>query len=161
MAPGSGRAILCGTLAVMVLCASAAVATVLLEVAASPDVFINIGGTPTLRRDLALDAFTAGGGLRTFPSLPSGADLIAHHVDGHDKLVQVKGRFTLRKFYTGKNLWVAFPHGGGWYLYPHDRVQKAVAVRNPKATGYSWPRPPKWALQLLEPFRIDREVKDD
>lgn len=71
-----------------------------------------------------------------------GADLIAHHVDGHDKLIQVKSRFTLREAYTGKDLWVAFPHDGQWYLFPHDQMQQAVAARNPKAIGYSWRRPP-------------------
>lgn len=84
-----------------------------------------------------------------------GADLIAHHINGQDLLVQVKGRFTLRRAYRGKNLWIAFPHNGEWYLFPHDQIQRAVKARNPKAVNYSWRRPPKWALPLLEPYRIE------
>lgn len=83
-----------------------------------------------------------------------GADLIAHHVDGHDLLIQLKGRLTLRPHYRGKGLWIAFPYRGDWFLFPHDEIQDAVRTHNPKAAGYSWPQPPKWALTLLDPFRL-------
>lgn len=83
-----------------------------------------------------------------------GADLLAHHVDGDDLLIQLKGRFALRGSYRGKGLWIAFPCDGGWYLFPHDEIQDAVLARNPKAANYSWPRPPRWALELLQPYRL-------
>lgn len=83
-----------------------------------------------------------------------GADLIAHHIDGHDLLIQLKGRLALKPDYRGKGLWIAFPHRGGWYLFPHDKIQDQVATRNPKAKGWTWPKPPRWALELLEPYWI-------
>ena len=83
-----------------------------------------------------------------------GADLIAHHVDGHDLMIQLKSRLTLRVNAVGKSLWFAFPYNGAWFLFPHDRIQSVVTARNPKAANYSWPRPPKWALELLEPYRL-------
>lgn len=53
----------------------------------------------------------------------NGADLIAHHVDGVQFLkIQLKSRFTVGKKYRGKDLHVAFPYHGHWYLYPHDAV---------------------------------------
>lgn len=86
-----------------------------------------------------------------------GADLIAHHIDGHDLLVQVKSRLNIRPSYRGKNLWMAFPHDGEWYLFPHDPIQNEITARNPKAEDYSWRHTPKWALTMLEPYRLEGE----
>lgn len=88
--PAAGRATSHAALAfaAVVLCAGIAPAAILLEVAASRDVFASIGGVSALRRELAVDAFGAGVSLRSFPSLPSGVDLVAHHrLPGGDELL--------------------------------------------------------------------------
>jgi hypothetical protein len=46
-----------------------------------------------------------------------GADFLAYHNDRLDTLkVQLKSRLTIDKKYEGKELFVAFPFNGHWYL---------------------------------------------
>src|SRR4051812_2197051 len=53
----------------------------------------------------------------------NGADFLAHHNDGETFLkVQLKGRLTFGTEYIGKNIYLAFPNKGEWYLFPHDKV---------------------------------------
>jgi len=50
-----------------------------------------------------------------------GADFLAYHIDGITTLrVQLKGRVTIDKKYVDKDLHMAFPVSGIWYLIPHD-----------------------------------------
>lgn len=52
-----------------------------------------------------------------------GADFLAYHIDGETTLkVQLKGRLQIAEKYVGKSIFITFPHGGHWYLYPHDEV---------------------------------------
>lgn len=52
-----------------------------------------------------------------------GADFLAIHIDGEVVLkVQLKGRLTVEARYVGKDIYIAFPYAGQWYLYPHDEV---------------------------------------
>ena len=68
-----------------------------------------------------------------------GADFLAYHVDGITTLrVQLKSRLAIQKKYSGKEIWMAFPHKGYWYLIEHDRlVEKVGAHTNWLKTG-SW-----------------------
>jgi hypothetical protein len=93
-----------------------------------------------------------------------GADLIAQHIDGETFLkVQLKGRLTFCKKYIGKGLHIAFPYGGGWYIYPHDefleRVHKLTRFKNTLAwteSGtYSFALLTKPLLQILDPYQIE------
>lgn len=34
--------------------------------------------------------------------------------------MQLKGRWTIDKKYLGRNIWIAFPDRGEWYVAPHD-----------------------------------------
>lgn len=62
-----------------------------------------------------------------------GADFISQHIDGTTfRKVQLKSRLTFDSKYIGKNLYVAFPNRGSWYLYPHDVLLKVV-LRTAKA----------------------------
>jgi hypothetical protein len=63
-----------------------------------------------------------------------GADFIAQHFDGSTFLkVQLKSRLTFEKKYLKKDLHICFPHGEEWFLYPHDKLLKAVlASSDPK-----------------------------
>ena len=36
--------------------------------------------------------------------------------------MQLKGRWTIDKKYIGRNIWVAFPDRGVWYVAPHDEM---------------------------------------
>ncbi len=92
-----------------------------------------------------------------------GADLIACHIDGNTFLkVQLKGRFGIDKKYLGKDIYVAFRKGDDWYLYPHDELADFV-IEAGKITSsiswsedhaYSWPSPPKWALEELAKHKL-------
>jgi hypothetical protein len=52
-----------------------------------------------------------------------GADFLAYHKDGQETLkVQLKGRLLADQKYVGKDLYMAFPLNGDWYLVPHDDI---------------------------------------
>ena len=56
-----------------------------------------------------------------------GADFLAHHKNGLDTLkVQLKGRVTIDKKYVGKDIYMAFPANGSWYLVHHDTLLELV-----------------------------------
>ena len=51
------------------------------------------------------------------------ADLLAVHKNGKDALkIQLKSRLTIAKKYLGKELYIAFPAKGSWYLIEHDEL---------------------------------------
>ena len=103
-----------------------------------------------------------------------GADFIAQHIDGETFLkVQLKGRLTFGTKYVGKDLYVAFPHAGSWYLYPHDDVLQTVmretdTIRGTTSWdergGYSFGGLSRHMAALMEPYRIagpDLRIDDD
>ena len=68
-----------------------------------------------------------------------GADFLAYHKDGSTTLkVQLKARAVISKKYRGKDLYLAFPADGLWYLLPHDEL---VAIA---AETTSWLQSPSW-----------------
>lgn len=92
-----------------------------------------------------------------------GADFIACHIDGNRFLkVQLKGRLTIQKKYIGKDIYVAFSHQGGWYVYPHDVVMDLLLANGTVGTstswtndgGYSWPHLSVAILKILKPYQI-------
>jgi hypothetical protein len=92
-----------------------------------------------------------------------GADFIAQHVDGTTFLkIQLKGRLTFDKKYLGRDLHICFPHGGNWYIYPHDELLNKVldgsSVRESKSWkaggGYSFPTLSKKLKDLLAAHRV-------
>ncbi|POA97845.1 hypothetical protein C2134_14400 [Chromobacterium sinusclupearum] len=93
-----------------------------------------------------------------------GADFIACHVDGQTFLrVQLKGRLSFDRKYQGKNIHMAFPDGGHFYLYPHDDVlEKALVLGLMKGTdswesegAYHFPKLSQALLDLLRPYRLE------
>ena len=93
-----------------------------------------------------------------------GADLLFYRASDADvKKVQLKGRATFSKHYTGKDLYVAYPDTDGWYMYPHDEL---VAAAHPASSwsktlswmseegGYSWNVTPMWLKKLLNSWKI-------
>ena len=57
------------------------------------------------------------------PVFDEGIDLIAHRErDGDLKIIQQKSRWSILKKYIGRNIWIAFPDQGHWFLIPHDEM---------------------------------------
>src|SRR5215831_1071989 len=56
-----------------------------------------------------------------------GADFLAYHKDGVNTLkVQLKSRPGIAQKYVGKNIHLAFPLNGHWYLIEHDALVEKV-----------------------------------
>lgn len=91
-----------------------------------------------------------------------GADFIAQHRDGEFLKIQLKGRLSFDKKYVGRDLHICFPHGGSWFVYPHDLVlDEVLAVTTVSSTvswrragGYSFPGLSKRLKNVLEPYRL-------
>jgi hypothetical protein len=72
------------------------------------------------------------------PAYDNGIDLILHNeATGDTKLVQLKGRWTIDTKYIGRNIWIAFPDRGDWFVAPHDRM---VALGERHTRTASWER---------------------
>jgi hypothetical protein len=57
------------------------------------------------------------------PVYDNGIDLILHNeATGDTRLVQLKGRWTINQKYLRRNIWIAFPDRGNWYVAPHDEM---------------------------------------
>ncbi len=68
-----------------------------------------------------------------------GADFLAYHKDGSTTLrVQLKGRAEISKKYQGKDLYLAFPVDGRWYLLPHDELVNIAAETTSWLQTSSW-----------------------
>ena len=96
----------------------------------------------------------------------NGADFIAQHCDGHTFLkVQLKGRLGFKKKYRDPDLYICFPDGGEWYLYPHNELRRKVLAKNKMRGTVAWeqkgvyhfPKIPEALCGLLEPYRLKAE----
>ncbi len=68
-----------------------------------------------------------------------GADFLAYQKDGEQTLkVQLKARVTIDRKYLGKDLYMAFPHNGIWYLIHHDELVRIAGETT------NWLRTPSW-----------------
>lgn len=94
-----------------------------------------------------------------------GADFLAQHIDGFTFIkVQLKGRLTFNKKYIGKNIFIAFPYLGNWYLFDHDELlqsflevfsnQMATSISWVQLGEYSWNSLSRQILTLLESCRL-------
>jgi hypothetical protein len=59
-----------------------------------------------------------------------GADFLAYRMVDSGRMntlkVQLKGRLTIDRKYTGKDIWITFPLKGSWYLIEHDVLVEKV-----------------------------------
>jgi len=91
-----------------------------------------------------------------------GADFIAQHVDGEFLKVQLKSRLGFDRKYAGKNIYIAFPHGADWYIYPHDTLLERVLAETKIGTtkswrvdgGYSFPKLSEQLRTFLRPYML-------
>ena len=86
------------------------------------------------------------------------ADFLAYHKDGQQTLkVKLKSRLSMDKKYMGKDLYIAFPANGSWYLVSHDELVRivgettnALCTKSWQEKGqYNWPRPPQRVVDKL------------
>ena len=92
-----------------------------------------------------------------------GADFIACHIDGITFMkVQLKGRLTIDKKYSGKDIYITFNQDRKWYLYPHDALRDELLSLGLMAGskswdengGFSWPNIPKHINERMEKYAI-------
>lgn len=68
-----------------------------------------------------------------------GADFLAYHIDGINTMrVQLKGRMSIDRKYLGKDLHMAFPSLGHWYLVGHDHLVEMVGRHTNWLNTASW-----------------------
>ena len=80
--------------------------------------------------------------------------------------VQIKNRMWLGKIKAGKDIHIAFPCDGRYYIYPHDEImEKILKERNVGNTIswcedgiYNWASPPKWAQELIAPYEVTESI---
>ena len=47
-----------------------------------------------------------------------------NEASGDTRLIQLKGRWTIDRKYIGRDIWIAFPDRGCWYVAPHDEMMR-------------------------------------
>lgn len=101
------------------------------------------------------------------PVYDGGVDFILYREeDSVTHKVQLKGRWIIDRKYIGRDIWVAFPHAGEWYLVPHDTmVQQAEEAGFTKTSSwtvggaYSCLALSKTLAAACEPYRFESIAK--
>ncbi|MFZ3210893.1 MAG: hypothetical protein WA188_05210 [Terriglobales bacterium] len=95
-----------------------------------------------------------------------GADFIAQHCDGRTFLkIQLKSRLTFDEKYRRRDLYVCFPSGDEWFLYPHDELLEEVLRATNIPNTDSWKQHGAWSFptisralrEMLQPYRLVAE----
>lgn len=91
----------------------------------------------------------------------NGADVLAYNpATNATRAIQIKARVTIDARYSGKNLWIAFPHWvtdsqQDWYVVPHDTlVQFWGAKKVAAGRAFSAGTPSKQLLKSLTGYRV-------
>lgn len=93
----------------------------------------NLGRVTEFSRLAAQAGFTV-----QVASTDSGVELIlARAGDPAPRRVQLKGRWTIDRRNLDRDVWVAFPDAGKWYLIPHS-VMVSFAKREGVTETVSW-----------------------
>lgn len=96
------------------------------------------------------------------PVYDGGVDFILHRErDGEIRKVQLKSRWTIDRKYLDRDLWIAFPMAGAWYLMPHEKMvalgekEGITQTTSWKDRGaYSKPRPSRETITACAPYRF-------
>jgi len=76
-----------------------------------------------INRNLLVSELLQHGFNAYLPVYDRGIDLIAlREADGDVRRIQLKSRWIIDQKYVGREVWIAFPEGGRWYLAPHDHM---------------------------------------
>ena len=93
-----------------------------------------------------------------------GADCLAQTANNEFIKIQLKGRLTFDKKYIGKNIYIAFPHDDGFYVYPHDKVLKKYQERFNQTSSwndkgqYSMKNPNQQDKQALKGYFVSKDM---
>ena len=97
------------------------------------------------------------------PVYDGGVDFILYREsDSVLRKVQLKSRWTIDQKYMNREIWVAFPIAGDWYLMPHDEMYKAgeadgiTGTASWKNGSYSRSRLSAAAISQCAPYRFAR-----
>jgi hypothetical protein len=90
------------------------------------------------------------------PVCDGGVDFILYR---ESDSVQLKSRWTIDQKYMNREIWVAFPIAGDWYLMPHDEMYKAGEADGITGAAswkkyYSRPRLSAAAISQCAPYRF-------
>jgi hypothetical protein len=96
------------------------------------------------------------------PTYDGGIDFNLHREsDGLIRKVQLKGRWTIDQKYIGRDIWIAFPIAGDWYLMPHEKMvewaeKDGITETIAWAEGglYSRPRPSAAVINQCASYRF-------
>ena len=120
--------------------------------------------TEVINRNSVVSLALAQGFNAYLPVYDGGVDFILYHED--DRLlrkVQLKARWTIDRKYIDRDIWIAFPIAGEWYLAPHeDLVLMGEAKEFTQSASwieqgnYSLPRPSKAVVEACERYRFAR-----
>lgn len=99
------------------------------------------------------------------PVYDGGVDFILYRErDAALRKVQLKSRWTIDRKYVGRDIWVAFPIVGEWYLMPHDEMVALGDAEGITKTAswteggaYSKPRPSMATINACSSYRL-REI---
>ena len=83
-----------------------------------------------------------------------GADFLAVHIDGEVLKVQLKSRLTLEEKYLGKEIYIAFPYDGKWFMYPHDQAVDEFIGKGGRGNFFSTRDPSKAHLLWLSKHQL-------
>ena len=96
------------------------------------------------------------------PVYDGGVDFILYREsDGLVHKVQLKARWTIDRKYIGRDIWIAFPIAGDWYLMPHDDMLASAEAEGVTKTAswieggaYSRPRLSAAVIAKCAPYRF-------
>ena len=92
------------------------------------------------------------------PVYDGGGDLILYRESDRElRKVQFESRWTIDKKYIGRDIWIAFPMAGDWFLMPHDEMAATADAATQTSSWiesglYSRPRPSAgWFVPVRRP----------
>ena len=96
------------------------------------------------------------------PVYDGGVDFILYRESGQAvRKVQLKARWTIDQKYLGRDIWIAFPMAGDWYLMRHDEMVATAESDGVTQTAswtengnYSRPRPSAVLVTACAPYRF-------
>lgn len=115
-----------------------------------------------INRNTVVSLALAQGFNAFLPVYDGGVDFILYREsDGMVRKAQLKGRWMIDRKYLGRDIWMAFPIAGDWYLMPHDEMAALAEVEGVTKTAswieggaYSKPRPSKATIAACAAYRF-------
>jgi frataxin-like iron-binding protein CyaY len=90
-----------------------------------------------------------------------GADFLAYHINATTTLkVQLKSRLTIDQKYCDKDIWMAFPHEGYWYLIKHDRLVEKVGEHTAWINSFSWKEKHGYSSTSINPSLLESLIEN-